>query len=78
MPIGLLMLLLAVFGCARPQPVVVTDAAYVPSQAVCSAGQQRLERGRTAGTPCHPPTSWWNTVGDALDGAATAVRLPRP
>jgi len=78
MRIGLLMFLLVGIGCARSQPLVVSDAASVSSQDVCPAGRQRPERARTGEPSCHPQTSWWNTVGDAINGAATAVRLPKP
>lgn len=78
MRIGLLMFLLAGIGCARAQPAVLPETVSIASQEVCSTGQQRPGRGRPGAAPCSPQASWWNTVGDALNGAATAARLPRP
>lgn len=77
MHIGLLMLVLTIVGCANP-PASFPDTVHLSSQDACLASQQRLERGRPTGSFCQSRSSWWNDVGEALNGAATAVRLPGP
>jgi len=78
MRIGLLIFLFVGVGCASPQSSGRTDLAASSPQKVCRAGQQGVDRDRATGPSCRAQSLWWNDVGDALSGAATAVRLPRP
>ena len=78
MRIGVMIFLVMSLGCAGFQTSGRTDMAGPSSHEVCRASQQNAERGRVSIPTCHSHSLWWNDVGDALNGAATAVRFPKP
>jgi len=76
---GLWVAVLISFGCAGTPPASTSNnLAGPPRQDPCASRPQQPERDDTPGRSCRAPHVWWNDVGDALSGVATAVRLPRP
>ena len=78
MRVGMLIIMLVIgFGCAGPdvsQPhgVAASSGNACPSGRL-SSGMDRAGEGR-----CLSPSAGWTRVGEALSGAATVVRMPRP
>ncbi len=78
MRIGLCVVLLISFGCAGTPPISTDNLMETSRQDPCPSRQQQSDRGDIRGRSCHDQHAWWNDVGNALSGAATAVRLPHP
>jgi hypothetical protein len=79
MRIGLCVALLISFGCAATPPASTNNnLAEISRQDPCPSRLQQPERDAIPGRSCRTQHVWWNDVGDALSGVATAVRLPRP
>ena len=78
MRIGLLIVLLAGVGCAGVQSTGRTEVVDSTPHEVCRASHQRPDSDRPTGASCRSQSLWWNEVGEALSGAATAARFPRP
>lgn len=74
---GLFILVLLSVGCAGSGPSLTNDFAD-PHQETCHSRQQRPDRARSHSAECRSQHVWWGEVGDALSGAAMAVRLPKP
>ena len=76
---GLCVAVLISCGCAGTPPASTnSNLAETPRQDPCASRPQQPERDDIPGRSCHVQHVWWNDVGDALSGVATAVRLPRP
>jgi hypothetical protein len=75
---GLCVALLIGFGCAGTPPTSTNNLAEPSRQDLCVSRLQQAERDEIPGRSCRAQHVWWNDVGDALSGVATAVRLPRP
>lgn len=75
---GLCVALLISFGCAGSPPAATKNLTETSRQDPCASRQQQPERDDILGRSCRAQHVWWNNVGDALSGVATAVRLPRP
>lgn len=73
----LLVVFVVCCGCAGPDVSPRHGLAEFPGN-VCpserlSSGPAHAEEAR-----CLPPSSGWTRVSEALSGAATVVRMPRP
>lgn len=75
---GLCAALLISFGCAGTPPHSTDNLAETSRQDPCASRLQQSERDDVSGHSCREHHVWWNDVGNALSGVATAVRLPRP
>lgn len=75
---GLCVALLISFGCAGTSPTSPNNLTETSHQDPCASRQQQPESDDIPGRSCRAQHVWWNDVGDALSGVATAVRLPRP
>ena len=75
---GLCVALLISFGCAGTPPTSTDNLTETSHQDPCPSRLQQPQRDNTPGRSCRAQPVWWNDVGDALSGAAMAVRLPRP
>lgn len=75
---GLCVAVLISFGCAGTAPPSTSNLAETSRQDPCSSRPQQPARDDIPGRSCRAQHVWWNDVGDALSGVATAVRLPRP
>jgi hypothetical protein len=75
---GLCVVVLLSFGCAGTSPISTNNLTETSRQDPCPSRLQQPERDDTPGRSCRAQHVWWNDVGDALSGVATAVRLPRP
>jgi hypothetical protein len=75
---GLCMAVLISFGCAGTPPAMTNNLAETSRQDPCTSRLQQSQRDDIPARSCRAQHVWWNDVGDALSGAATAVRLPRP
>jgi hypothetical protein len=75
---GLCMALLISFGCAGTPSTAINNQTETPRQDPCVSRLQQSERDNIPGRSCRDQHVWWNDVGNALSGVATAVRLPRP
>ena len=75
MRIGLLVILLIGFGCAGPQ---APQTRYVAESLgeTCSSRPVFPEKERAIQKRCPSASVGWGTAGEALSGAATAVRMP--
>ena len=73
----LFILIFVSLGCAGPEASLTHDSADL-RQETCSSRQQKTERNRPPLATCRSQRTWLGEVGDALNGAATAVRLPKP
>lgn len=71
------LLVLLSLGCTGPQAASQHQAAGSRHEA-CPSSQPPQEFDRAPLVQCHPEHIRWGEVGDALSGAATAVRLPGP
>jgi len=74
---GLLILSLTGFGCAGPGTSLTHESTEL-RQETCASGQPQSERDRSSATSCRAQRGWFQQVGDALSGAATAFRAPGP
>lgn len=77
MRIGLCVAVLISFGCAGTPLTATNDLTENPHQDPCTSRLQQPEREDISLRSCRAQHVWWNDVGDALSGVATAVRLPR-
>lgn len=75
---GLCMAVLISCGCAGTLPTSPNNLVETSRQDPCASRPQQREGDDIPGRSCHVQHVWWNDVGDALSGVATAVRLPRP
>lgn len=75
--VGLLVLFLTGLGCAGSGTSLTHESAELRQES-CPSGQQKTERDRGSATSCRPQRSWFQQVGDALSGAASAFRAPSP
>ena len=75
MRIGLLVILLIGFGCAGPQASQTRDVAEFHGDN-CSSRLVPPEKERAIQKRCPSASVGWATAGEALSGAATAVRVP--
>ena len=73
----LLILIFVSLGCVRPDAPLTRDSAEL-RQETCSSRQQNAERDRLPSATRRPQHIWLGKVGDALSGAAMALRLPKP
>jgi len=64
-------------GCGGPGTSLTRDSAEL-RQEPCSSRQQRVEGEYQQSATCRPDRTWLEGVGDALSGAASAVRMPKP
>lgn len=78
MRIGLCVALLISLGCAGTPSMSTNNLTETSRQDPCPSRLQQPERNDIPGRSCRAQHVWWNDVGDALSGVATAVRLPRP
>ena len=69
---------LSVSGVPGLPPTATNNLAETACQDPCASRMQQPEREAVSGRSCRFQSIWWNDVGDALSGVATAVRLPRP
>lgn len=72
---GLLIMLLIGLGCAGPE-VPQTSGVAESRRDTCHSRQLPPERERAVAERCPSQQAWWGPVGEALSGAATAVRVP--
>ena len=75
MRVGLFVILLIGFGCAGPQAPQTRDVAEshgdtCPSRLVPPEKEPAIQKG------CSSAPVGWGTAGEALSGAATALRVP--
>ncbi len=75
---GLYVALLISFGCVGTPVTSTNNLAETSRQDPCASRLQQPQREDIPARSCRAQHVWWNDVGDALSGAATAVRLPRP
>ena len=75
MRIGLLVILLIGFGCAGPQAPQTRDVAEYHGD-TCPSRPVFPEKERAIQKRCPSASVGWGTAGEALSGAATAVRMP--
>ncbi|SPP63269.1 exported hypothetical protein [Nitrospira lenta] len=75
--IGLCMAVLISCGCAGAPSTSTSNLAEISRQDPCASRSQQSERTDTPGRSCRAQHVWWDDVGDALSGVATAVRFPR-
>lgn len=74
---GLCVVLLIGSGCAGIPPPI-NNLTETSCQDPCPSRLHQPQRDGIPGRSCRAQPVRWNDVGDALSGAATAVRLPRP
>jgi len=72
---GLLIMLLIGFGCAGPEAPSTRDVAE-SHRDTCPSRRLPPERDRAVEGRCFSPSVGWRLAGEALNGAATAVRMP--
>jgi hypothetical protein len=72
---GLLIMLLIGVGCAGSE-VPRTSGGMESRRDTCPSRQLSPERERAVAERCSSRQVWWSSVGEALSGAATAVRMP--
>ncbi len=77
MRVLLLMLIFVTLGCGSPGMSLTRDSAEL-RQEPCSSRQQKAESDYQHSSTCRPDRTWLEGVGDALSGAASAVRMPKP
>jgi hypothetical protein len=71
---GIIFILLAVgFGCAGPE-MSVTDGQAAVREEACSSRQDRTQHNGLASKACRSQRAWSQGVGEALSGAAAALR----
>ena len=73
---GLLVMLLIGFGCSgpeAPQPRNVAES----HRDTCPSSRVPPERDRDVEGRCLAPSVRWSSAGETLNGAATAVRMPK-
>ena len=75
---GLCVAVLISFGCAGNPPALTNNLTDVSRQDRCVSRLSQPEGDGIPARSCRDQHVWWNDVGDALSGVATAVRLPRP
>ena len=76
MHIGLLVILLIGFGCAGPPASQTRDVAEESHGDTCLSRLVLPEKERAIQKRCPSASVGWGTAGEALSGAATAVRMP--
>lgn len=74
---AMLVILCLGVGCAGPETTLTAEDTE-SRQEVCANGQQKEEHDRDAATACRPDRTWFQKVGDALSGVASAFRAPGP
>lgn len=77
MRVGLLIMLLIGLGCAGPEVLQHRDLAE-SHRVPCPPHHLPSERERGTLRTCPSQPVWLGPVGEALSGAATAVRTPKP
>lgn len=78
MRVGMLITLLLIgFGCAGPD-VSLPQGIAASSGNACPSGRLASGMDRPVEGRCLAPSTGWTRVGEALSGAATVVRMPRP
>ena len=55
-----------------------TEPAAYASRPSCASAASRIDRDPPATLPCPSPSLGWGRLGDAISGAAAAVRPSRP
>jgi hypothetical protein len=75
MRVGLLAILLIGFGCAGPQGPQTRNVTEFHGDN-CSSRLVPPEKERAIQKRCPSASVEWGTAGEALNGAATAVRVP--
>lgn len=73
----LFLLIVAMGGCASLTGLDRQNSSDSQSEA-CSAHPSREDSQEASSISCRRHSFSWNDVGDALNGAATAVRFPKP
>ena len=73
----LLMFILVILGCGGPGSAFTRDGAE-HRQEPCSSREQKAERDYQQSATCRSDRTWFEGIGDALSGAASAVRMPQP
>ena len=73
---ALLLMLLIGFGCAGPEVPPTSDVAEFHRD-TCPSRRVPPERDRAVEGRCLAPFVGWSLVGEALNGAAIAVRMPK-
>jgi len=73
---GLLIMLLIGFGCAGPEASPPRDVAEF-HRGTCPSHRVPPEGDRAVEGRCLAPSIGWGSAGEALSGAATAVRVPK-
>ena len=76
MSAGLLIMLLISFGCAGPEASPTSDVAE-SHRDTCPSRRLPPERGRAIEGRCFSQSVGWGLAGEALSGAATALRMPK-
>ncbi len=77
MRFALPLLFLSSLSCAGPQGTSTTDVAGARHE-TCLSRQSLQERDQATSANCRSQHMWVGDFSDALSGAATAVRLPKP
>ena len=72
---ALLIMLLIGFGCAGPEALQSRNVAE-SHRDTCPSRQVPPERDPAVEGRCLAPFVGWSLAGEALNGAATAVRIP--
>jgi hypothetical protein len=72
---GLLIMLLIGFGCAGPEAPPTRDVVE-SHRDTCPSRRVPSERDRAIEGRCLSQSVGWGLAGEALSGAATAVRMP--
>jgi hypothetical protein len=75
MRVGLLAILMIGFGCAGPQGPQTRNVTESRGD-TCPSRLVFPEMERAIQERCHSVSVEWGTAGEALNGAATAVRVP--
>lgn len=75
MRIGLIVIYFIGFGCAGPQAPQTRDVVEYHGN-TCPSRSVFLEKERAVQKRCPSASVGWGTAGEALNGAATAVRMP--
>ena len=73
---GLLIMLLIGFGCAGPEAPHPRDVAE-SHRDTCPSRRMPPEKDRAVEGRCLAPSVGRSLAGEALSGAATAVRMPK-
>ena len=77
MYICLLMFIVMMLGWAGPSHTETLDRVDWRKD-VCPTSHGNPDFPKSSVLRCRRSQSWWQDVGEALSGAATAARFPRP